>query len=95
MKEDPEGQYVTYHEHQDALDAMRYENDNLWERIAQQAREHKLLSKDRQEWIDRHKKLWEENLDLKIGIDTLKIITVLLGMLFLSAFVFIGVLTWH
>lgn len=95
MKEDPEGQYVSYLEHQEALDAMRYENDNLWERVAQQTREHKLLAKDRQEWIDRHEKVWSENGELRSDLGSMKLNAITLVLLLFSAFVIIGFLTCH
>ena len=64
LKEDPEGQYVTYPEHQEAMDAMRYENDKLWERIAQQTKEYKELEADRKEWIERHGVLWAKKREI-------------------------------
>ena len=64
MKEDPEGQYVSYLEHQEALDALRYENAKLWERIAQWVKQHKDLEQDREEWIERYAKVWAKNGEL-------------------------------
>ena len=64
MKEDSEGQYVAYPEHQEAMDALLYENAKLWERIAQQTKEYKELEADRKEWIERHGVLWAKKYDL-------------------------------
>ena len=95
MKEDPEGQYVAYHEHQEALDALRYENDKLWERIAQQVKDFDDLQKDRKEWIARHEKAWSENGELRLDIETMKIIATGLVTMLVIATGFIGVLTWR
>lgn len=64
MKEDSEGQYVAYPEHQEAMDALLYENAKLWERIAQQVKGYKELEKDRKEWMDRYAKVWAKNGEL-------------------------------
>lgn len=101
MKEDPEGQYVAYHEHQEALDALRYENDKLWERIAQQVEEKQEVDKDREWWIARHGKLWEENKDFREKLSNAKTallchaVGYLLAALIGLGLIYSGVLTWH
>ena len=95
MKEDPEGQYVAYHEHQEALDALRYENDKLWERIAQQVKEFDDLKKDRNEWIAKNGEVWSENRYLRSDIETMKIIATGLVTMLVIATGFIGVLKWR
>lgn len=98
MKEDPEGQYVAYPEHQETLDALRYENDKLWERIAQQVKEFDDLQKDRKEWIARHGALRTLNENLKFTLRKTEITAwcfvaaFVITILFITAF---GVLTWH
>lgn len=50
MKESPDGQYVAYHEHEAQIEKLRYENDKLWERIAQQVEENKKLLDSATTW---------------------------------------------
>ena len=101
MKEDPEGQYVSYLEHQEALDALRYENDKLWERIAQQVEEKQAVDKDRKEWIAKRMKLWAETQDLKEQLSNAKTallchaVGYLLAALIGLGLIYSGVLTWH
>ena len=57
LKESPDGQYVAYHEHEEAMNKLRHENDKLWERITQQVEEYEKLKADRLEWIERHGQL--------------------------------------
>jgi hypothetical protein len=68
LKESPDGQYVAYHEHEEAMDKLRYENDKLWERIAQQAEEYEKLKADRLEWIDRSGRFRAQNDELEIAL---------------------------
>ena len=68
LKESPDGQYVAYHEHEEAMDKLRYENDKLWERIAQQAEEYEKLKADRLEWIDRSGRFRAQNDELEMTL---------------------------
>jgi hypothetical protein len=54
-----------------------------------------VLDKDRKELVEQRKKLWEENLELKIDIETMKIIAGGLVIALVIATGFIGVLLWH
>jgi hypothetical protein len=100
MKEDPEGQYVSYLEHQEALDALRYENDKLWERIAQQVKEFDDLNKDRKEWIARHGALRTLSEDLIVKLSDAKTtllchaVGYLLAALIGLGLIYSGVLSW-
>lgn len=52
MKESPDGQYVAYHEHEAQIEKLRYENEKLWERIAQMVEENKLLLESKTGWAN-------------------------------------------
>ena len=79
LKESPDGQYVAYHEHEEAMDKLRYENDKLWERIAQQVEEYEELKADRKACVERHVRLYERYNELET---TLKNWTSLAWVLF-------------
>ena len=68
LKESPDGQYVAYHEHEEAIDKLRYENDKLWERIAQQAEEYEKLKADRKACVERHVRLYERYNELEMTL---------------------------
>ena len=50
LKESPDGQYVAYHEHEEAIEALRYKNEKLWERIAQMVEENNKLLDSATTW---------------------------------------------
>jgi len=65
MKESPDGQYVAYHEHEEAIEALRYENEKLWDRIAQQAEENKLLLESKIGWVNMAAASHRESIQLR------------------------------
>ena len=65
MKESPDGQYVAYHEYETQVEKLRYENEKLWERIAQQVGETTKLLESKQEWVDKATDLHYENIQLR------------------------------
>ena len=69
MKEDADGQYVAYHDHEAAIEKLRYENDKLWERIAQQVEENKKLLESKTGWANKTTDLRDENIELRKRIE--------------------------
>ena len=65
MKESPDGQYVAYHEHEAEIEKLRYENEKLWERIAQQVEENTQLLESKKKWVDKATDLHDENIELR------------------------------
>ena len=65
LKESPDGQYVAYHEHEEAMAKLQGDNAKLWERIAQQAEEYEELKADRKEWIERYGQLYAQKAELE------------------------------
>ena len=93
LKESPDGQYVAYHEHKEAIDKLRYENDKLWERIAQQAKEYEKLKADRLEWIDRSGRFRAQNDELEIALkDMSSNVWVLVTALIFSVVAAVGII---
>ena len=65
LKESPDGQYVAYHEHEEAMAKLQGDNAKLWERIAQQAEEYEKLKADRKACVERHVRLYERYNELE------------------------------
>lgn len=64
LKESPDGQYVAYHEHEEAMAKLQGDNAKLWERLAQQAEEYEELKADRKACVERHVRLYERHVRL-------------------------------
>jgi len=95
MKESPDGQYVAYHEHEAAIEKLRYENEKLWERIAQQVEENTKLLESKADWCDKATDLHYENIQLRKGMEIIRK-TLLLSTIMVSlglAYVWWGI--WH
>lgn len=84
MKESPDGQYVAYHEHEEAIEALRYKNEKLWERIAQMVEENNKLLDSATTWH-------YENVELRKILKHAKIAIIL--AFFGLAYVWWGI--WH
>ena len=72
MKESPDGQYVAYHDHEAEIEKLRYENDKLWERIAQQVEENTQLLVSKAGWVDKATILHYENIDLRKSMEIIR-----------------------
>ena len=89
MKEDADGQYVAYHDHEAEIEKLRYENDKLWERIAQQVEENKKLLKNQLDWRDDVCKLSVRNTKLNEELITRSILEIAC-----TAILILGSLGW-
>ena len=93
LKESPDGQYVAYHEHEEAMAKLLGDNAKLWERIAQQAEEHEKLKADRKEWIERHGQLYARKVELEMTLaDMRSNVWMLVAALSLSIFAAVGII---
>jgi predicted nuclease with TOPRIM domain len=93
LKESPDGQYVAYHEHEEAMDKLRYENDKLWERIAQQAEEYEKLKAAHLEWIDKSWHFRVQNDELEIALKDMRSnVWMLVAVLIFSVVVAVGII---
>lgn len=95
MKESPDGQYVAYHDHEAQIEKLRYENDKLWERIAQQVEEQKVLLESKTGWVNMATASHVEIMELRKKIKLVKklIITALLAIAW--ALLSVGYSLWH
>ena len=72
LKESPDGQYVVYHEHEEAMAKLQGDNAKLWERIAQQAEEYEKLKASRLLWIDISERFRTQIGELEIALNDMR-----------------------
>ena len=93
LKESPDGQYAAYHEHEEAMTKLRYENDKLWERIAQQAEEYEELKASRLLWIDISERFRTQIGELEIALkDMSSNVWMLVATLIFSVLAAVGII---
>ena len=93
LKESPDGQYVAYHEYEEAMAKLQGDNAKLWERIAQQAEEYEELKADRKEWIERHGQLYARKAELETTLaDRTALAWMLVATLIFSVLAAVGII---
>ena len=94
MKEDADGQYVAYHDHEAAIEKLRYENDKLWERITQQVEENKLLLESKTGWVNMATASHVEIIELRKSMEIIRKILLVAIVLAFFGLAYVWWLIW-